>query len=724
VPGTPAPTIHQLKIGLQGAAPPLWRRIQVPSEASLGFLHDVIQEAFGWEGYHLHRFGDERGREWGEPDRLDGGYGASFADEEEASLGKVLRTEGVVLWYVYDFGDDWRHRIEVEKILPLDAGARYPRCTGGRRAAPPAEDIGGIWGLSEVAYLVTHPEEESPEHFEDLVRQLRDEGYDPAAFDPAELTGRLSGLTVRAAAKTAKTGSPQAKGKAGSRAGTQRKVQRLTSEDLEFCTCGQCRAGDPVRSADGGYLTEEVPAEAEVFPAITLPPLAELAAAARDVPLVDDALRLAAWCAPGRQVTSKGVLRPPLARDAVEELRLWQRDEALTSPNARADTLASIRSAGDLAVLDTPWRFATANGLIAIRSGSAVPGPELPDPADSEQLLACWREAFADEVTGLDDKGGRILPGMLSMIGGQFGGVIGTVLKLLYRLPGEDWLDTESLSLAGAGEDEAGMKLLGAFVIESMTRLLKILSDFGAAEVDWGTKQWHSDYAVAVTYFGDVSHILPEYRARLTALGRYGIRAILAGEGHVARVVGDLAAEDAVTLLDVLQYYEPDAFSAELGGWLAGRDEASAVSEVLGAVSGTDPERAVQRVTAITILTLAKPDSSLEILRETASRGPDGSRHVAAAVLASLGEEAALHRESTQLWLLVDQLTALSAGNLEEHLSQSVLEAVRSHADNLWRCGHPAVADTLEAVAAAIRDSDKALAKQLRKTAYKARAKG
>jgi hypothetical protein len=69
---------------------------------------------------------------------------AAFANEEEAGLGKVLRTEGAVLWYVYDFGDDWRHRIEVEKVVPLDAGVTYPRCTGGRRAAPPTEDIGGM----------------------------------------------------------------------------------------------------------------------------------------------------------------------------------------------------------------------------------------------------------------------------------------------------------------------------------------------------------------------------------------------------------------------------------------------------------------------------------------------------------------------------------------------------------------------------------------------------
>jgi hypothetical protein len=67
---------------------------------------------------------------------------------------------------------------------------------------------------------------------------------------------------------------------------------------------------------------------------ITLPPPAELAAQARRVPLIDDALRLAGWCAPGRQVTAKGVLKPPAARQTVEELRLWQRhgtDEA-TAP--------------------------------------------------------------------------------------------------------------------------------------------------------------------------------------------------------------------------------------------------------------------------------------------------------------------------------------------------------------------------------------------------------
>jgi hypothetical protein len=90
-------------------------------------------------------------------------------------------------------------------------------------------------------------------------------------------------------------------------------------------------------------------------------------------------------------------------------------------------------------------------------------------------------------------------------------------------------------------------------------------------------------------------------------------------------------------------------------------------------------------------------------------------------VLANLGEEPPLYRETTQQWLLIDLLTALRAGNLRENLTQSTLEAIRSHADDLWRSGHPAAADTMEATAAAIRDTDKALAKQLRRSAHKAR---
>ena len=42
--------------------------------------------------------------------------------------------------YVYDFGDDWRHDIVVERIIPATPGVRYRRCTAGHGAEDAAED--------------------------------------------------------------------------------------------------------------------------------------------------------------------------------------------------------------------------------------------------------------------------------------------------------------------------------------------------------------------------------------------------------------------------------------------------------------------------------------------------------------------------------------------------------------------------------------------------------
>lgn len=42
-------TIARLRITLSDTDPAIWRRIDVPVEASLKMLHDVIQGAMGWQ---------------------------------------------------------------------------------------------------------------------------------------------------------------------------------------------------------------------------------------------------------------------------------------------------------------------------------------------------------------------------------------------------------------------------------------------------------------------------------------------------------------------------------------------------------------------------------------------------------------------------------------------------------------------------------------------------
>jgi hypothetical protein len=60
------------------------------------------------------------------------------------ALAQVASEEGADITYVYDFGDDWRHDIVVEKIVPAEPGVAYPRCTGGRGEETPGDDSGGI----------------------------------------------------------------------------------------------------------------------------------------------------------------------------------------------------------------------------------------------------------------------------------------------------------------------------------------------------------------------------------------------------------------------------------------------------------------------------------------------------------------------------------------------------------------------------------------------------
>ena len=85
--------------------------------------------------------------EFGAPD--DGDDWSERKNKVTAALAQVAAAEGAKVVYVYDFGDDWRHDIVVDKIVPAEPGVAYPRCVGGRREGPP-EDCGGIWAFNQL----------------------------------------------------------------------------------------------------------------------------------------------------------------------------------------------------------------------------------------------------------------------------------------------------------------------------------------------------------------------------------------------------------------------------------------------------------------------------------------------------------------------------------------------------------------------------------------------
>ncbi len=178
--------IYQLKVGLLGVKPPVWRRLEVVGGLTLAQLHEIFQAAMGWTDSHLHSF--EVGADsYGTPDP---DWGSDLQDERRVRLCQLGLSAGSRLRYTYDFGDDWQHDVLVEQIVAPEPGVAYPRCLGGRRACPP-EDCGGPWGYAELLAVLADPNHE--DHEERLEWMGGD--FDPADFDREEVDLLLRSLT-------------------------------------------------------------------------------------------------------------------------------------------------------------------------------------------------------------------------------------------------------------------------------------------------------------------------------------------------------------------------------------------------------------------------------------------------------------------------------------------------------------------------------------------------
>jgi hypothetical protein len=99
-------------------------------------------------------------------------------------LGRLGLKVGASFTYVYDFGDDWRHRIEVESTEPASENDWLPRVIDGARRGPP-EDCGGPAGYEEIQAILDLPESHLDEEAKSILEWLGD-GFDPNEFSLAQ----------------------------------------------------------------------------------------------------------------------------------------------------------------------------------------------------------------------------------------------------------------------------------------------------------------------------------------------------------------------------------------------------------------------------------------------------------------------------------------------------------------------------------------------------------
>ena len=189
--------IYQLKITLQDIEPPIWRRILVPSTYEFWQLHCAIQDAFGWTDSHLHQFAYPNDRSvkpliFGVPFENDDDLLAGW----QHKIDRYINNDTPIMIYTYDFGDDWRHTVQLEEILHYEKGSKYPTCIAGERNGPP-EDCGGppgYEGLLEVLFDPNDPEHDDTKEWVDSMKGCT---FHPEEFDPSKLKFTKPGWRLR-----------------------------------------------------------------------------------------------------------------------------------------------------------------------------------------------------------------------------------------------------------------------------------------------------------------------------------------------------------------------------------------------------------------------------------------------------------------------------------------------------------------------------------------------
>ncbi len=192
--------ICTLRIELRDSDPLIWRQIEVPTSITLKVLHEVVQAAMGWFDMHLwefrigqQRFGLPMDEDWGTEPRMEAA---------KVRLREILTPPQTTITYIYDFGDDWEHRLVLTNTRQGERGTAYPCYVAGEGNAPP-EVCGGIPGFYQMlaaAANPTHPD------LAEVTEWLDD--YDPKAIDELQIGIELGRIAKRRNAAKARFSKP------------------------------------------------------------------------------------------------------------------------------------------------------------------------------------------------------------------------------------------------------------------------------------------------------------------------------------------------------------------------------------------------------------------------------------------------------------------------------------------------------------------------------------
>ncbi|HYQ66671.1 hypothetical protein [Actinophytocola sp.] len=407
------------------------------------------------------------------------------------------------------------------------------------------------------------------------------------------------------------------------------------------------------------------------LPALWLPPVGELAAAARESVLLRRVGELAAWVGERRAVTEEGDLTEPDAAEAAERLGVTPAELLLCWETALA---------ADLVVVSEDDTGDTGGG-------SADGNPDLWPTGDDEEDLGTWAVGFTQVLGSLvidaevadeddlvfDSAGALVLP------------------MFLAREPGVPVAELQEIAWSMETEDLADDAVWDTWVAahgDPVTTLLTRLAEHGAAEVD-----------------GEI--------ARLTPLGMLIMREELLDGGIDIPLLPPPAEMPATDLLTVVGGRGGEELDELARLWLSTRDPAAAATELLAAAVEASPSG---RFYAASVLAKLPDVPWRTVLAEPALRPYARD---------ALGEP---REPADAAWLLLDALSASAnaMGELDpeavEVVSAETLPAGREQEilAEAWRVRHPMGYEVLALIGA--HHPDKQVAKTARTAAHKAQS--
>lgn len=181
----------RVKVTLKDAHVPIERELIIPARLNFYELHLVIQRAMGWWTSHLARFNVSN--------KYIHMYGSYDDNTEFAPPGTIhlsgieTMVDGVLiehgeLTYLYDYGDDWEHGIELMELL-MEPPFVYP--TVEKRKGPiPIEDSGGVHGLEEKMEILN--DDSHPEH-DDIAMWVKSTNY-KKTYQKKQINKKLEAL--------------------------------------------------------------------------------------------------------------------------------------------------------------------------------------------------------------------------------------------------------------------------------------------------------------------------------------------------------------------------------------------------------------------------------------------------------------------------------------------------------------------------------------------------